>query len=244
MVPKIMALQGLDSDNESSDSGDDFDMPEEAGEQVHPYRMRIWGMAASPGGGSTAVLVSRHSTLHPERWCKTEILFSWRPPLDSIDEESVSIIRNMTTEGRLWEWMYGGGPLVPGIEEGHERTVAAPGLRLQFKNVLASQRCIFCQGKLQDIGKQTKCGNGHVFRKCSICYLMNLSPNTGAATCSATGLAILKPGISRTCAVCGLRCLRGKELHRLAEEGHLGPRGGRLDISVDLCGVCGGKFVA
>jgi hypothetical protein len=61
------------------------------------------------------------------------------------------------------------------------------------------------------------------------------------AACAATDLAILAPGISRACAVCGLRCLINSELSRLAQE-HYGSEVVVAE-SAGTCGRCGGKFV-
>lgn len=54
-------------------------------------------------------------------------------------------------------------------------------------------------------------------------------------------MPIMAPGISRVCAVCGLRCLQTSELDRLAKE-HIG-QDVPLDMSAELCGGCGGKFI-
>lgn len=61
------------------------------------------------------------------------------------------------------------------------------------------------------------------------------------ATCASSGMPIMAPGISRVCAVCGLRCLQTAELARLAEK-YLG-RDVTLDLSAEICGGCGGKFI-
>lgn len=50
------------------------------------------------------------------------------------------------------------------------------------------------------------------------------------------------PDISRICAVCELRCLNVAELTKIAEE-HFGP-GTKIESSGEVCGGCGGKFVA
>lgn len=62
------------------------------------------------------------------------------------------------------------------------------------------------------------------------------------ATCAATDLAILKPGVSRICSVCELRCLKVSELVRIAHES-LGPEVS-VGLSGEVCGGCGGKFLA
>ena len=51
----------------------------------------------------------------------------------------------------------------------------------------------------------------------------------------------MAPGISRLCAVCGLRCLKVSELSALAKE-YIGPDA-VVDSAGDVCGGCGGKFV-
>lgn len=73
------------------------------------------------------------------------------------------------------------------------------------------------------------------------------SPTSGiAARCTATGLAILAPGRSRLCAVCGRRCLQAGELAALAQGARLGAEavGAASAAAGDRCGACGGKFVA
>ncbi|PFH54896.1 hypothetical protein XA68_12642 [Ophiocordyceps unilateralis] len=115
-------MQGLDSDSDSEDMEDEEEEEEgEEGEEsspsstmtrLHPHRFRFWGLAASPGHGSTAVLVSKHSTVHAHRRARSRLLFGWtrpqhvrplRPPASTL----------LTTEGRLWEAAYGGADALP-----------------------------------------------------------------------------------------------------------------------------------
>jgi hypothetical protein len=73
-------------------------------------------------------------------------------------------------------------------------------------------------------------------------FCLFISANSfGIAACVATGLAIMEPGISRVCAVCGKRCLRRSELEAVAKE-HLGP-GVTVPEASKACEACGGKFV-
>ncbi|ROW04447.1 hypothetical protein VMCG_05012 [Cytospora schulzeri] len=148
-----------DEDDEDSDDDDDEDGAGAAyqGPDVHPLRMRIWGLAVSPGGGTTAVLASQQLTQKPERggWHnhRSRVMFDHhhnkgrRPlrrkaqvhggggigggPMDlDGDEEAGSStvnVDNLTTEARLWEWMYGGGPGVPGITHYPEPTADSGG---------------------------------------------------------------------------------------------------------------------
>lgn len=52
----------------------------------------------------------------------------------------------------------------------------------------------------------------------------------------------MAPDISRICAVCELRCLKVAELKRVVET-HFGPEA-NVQASGEVCGGCGGKFVA
>ncbi|KAH7165584.1 peptidase C13 family-domain-containing protein [Dactylonectria macrodidyma] len=222
LISRASALEGLDSDSDDSE-----DEPMDEGEsklQVHQSRFRIWGMATSPGGGSTVTLVSQFSTLHPERRAISKLMFGWR---DETEIEEVKSSKELSTEGQLWEWMYGGGSEVPGTTVvGKMSTgVRDSPLREQFKEVIAGQRCVFCDSTLQTEGHDVKCENGHSF-----------------ARCASTALAIMGPDISRMCAVCELRCLKVSELSKIAEE-CIGP-GTRVESSGEVCGGCGGKFVA
>ncbi|EEY14884.1 conserved hypothetical protein [Verticillium alfalfae VaMs.102] len=213
-VPVAMATQNADSDSEAggpeSDSDDDFEMPTNAGEQVNPWRIRIWGLAASPGGGMHAAMVSQQSALGPEPKVKSKILWGFKPRLaagietasEGQDEPSSAV--QMTTEGKMWEWMYGGGPPVRGAVgwAAEYKPKGDEALREQLRSVLQAQ----------------------------------------VSTCTASGLAILAPGISRACGVCGRRCLAAEQITRIAEthgvEAVVDPS------AVELCGGCGGKFIA
>lgn len=56
--------------------------------------------------------------------------------------------------------------------------------------------------------------------------------------CPATGLAIMEPGVSRVCNVCGRRTMQAGHARKLVGES--------FDASVmgDRCAGCHGKFVA
>lgn len=106
--------------------------------EVYPQRMLLWGIAASPGGGSTAVLTSSQRTQKPERgtWnhYHSQILFEYstrraRPSprgeaepnrgsgeeADENSMEDIGDVEGLSTEARLWEWLYGSGPGVPAL---------------------------------------------------------------------------------------------------------------------------------
>ncbi|KAM0506348.1 hypothetical protein ACHAP8_001384 [Fusarium lateritium] len=225
LVPRATALEGIDSD--SDDSEDDMIEEDTSQLQVPEARYRIWGLAHSPGGGTTAVLVSRYSTLHPERRALCKLMFSRR---DEEREEAAGTsvpTRQLTTEGQVWEWMYGNGPEVLGTTSTSKISPEMHNtpLREQFKDIAAHQNCVFCYSALRLEEDIAKCENGHLF-----------------ARCASTGLAIMAPDISRICAVCELRCLKVAELTRVADE-NFGP-GTKIESSGEVCGGCGGKFVA
>nr|XP_036581278.1 uncharacterized protein CTRU02_08793 [Colletotrichum truncatum]KAF6789546.1 hypothetical protein CTRU02_08793 [Colletotrichum truncatum] len=229
--------ESVASDSSDSDD-DDFDLPEDAGEQIHPYRVRLWGLTVSPAGGVSAVLMSQHSTQQPEKSIKTRVMFGGQvmasapSSADQMDVDGDDRRRerppfwdHLSTEAKMWDWMYGAGPAVPGtlVSDG-DASVRDVSLKENLQEVKVKQRCVFCQTSLRELGKESICEMGHIF-----------------ATCAATGLAILAPGISRACAVCGLRCLVAKEVVKIAQE-HLGPDA-KIDASEQVCGGCGGKFV-
>ncbi|KAI5919783.1 hypothetical protein F4810DRAFT_714134 [Camillea tinctor] len=249
----LMAKDG--GDEEEEEGGNDENMGPLLGvrtldtaDQVHTTRVRIWGMAGSPGGGTTAVFVSEHSTVKPERdtyaGLNCRVLFGRvpgrgdnsigisEPETETEIEKEREREKMLSTEARMWEWIYGGGPPVPGIsaagtdhggEEGDEADQVA--LRDHFALVRQQQVCAFCETRLEpsEDAKSSRCGRGHVFENCV-----------------ATQVPILAPGTSNTCGVCGSKCLKPSELVVLA------PQLWRIvedEISADLCGGCGGKFI-
>ncbi|KAF6823061.1 hypothetical protein CPLU01_11624 [Colletotrichum plurivorum] len=232
--------ESVASGDDSDSDDDDFDLPEDAGEQINPWRVRIWGLTTSPGGGVSAVLISQHSTQQPEKTVKTRVMFGEQPlslPAAQGDDMDVGgdageqkrtkspFWDRLSTEAKMWDWMYGSGPAVPGTVGFQGETAAGDvSLKQRLSEVRSKQVCVFCQGPLKHGDKESVCQGGHVF-----------------ATCAATGLAILAPGISRACAVCGLRCLVAKEAVKIAQQ-HLGPEAS-IEMPEEVCGGCGGKFV-
>jgi len=244
---------GDDSDDASSDGDGDSDADSDEGSdgaipqgpEVHPHRFRLHGLAASPGGGSSAVLVSGFATRQLDRglWSdlKSTLMFDSKPrPRQDEGEHSkddgVVVLRPLTTEGRMWEWMYSAGPPVPGIttragpdeDEGEHDPIVGKRKRMRelLGETIAQQRCTFCQEPLEIKGQGeplSVCGKGHFF-----------------TTCGTSGLAIQAPGTSRTCGVCGARTLKVEALVSNAPEleGSI-----REQFTGDACGNCGGKFV-
>lgn len=250
LISRMSALEGLDSD--SDDSEDELMEEDESKLQVPQSRFRIWGMATSPGGGSTVVLVSQYSTLHPERRAISKLIFGWRDGPENQDEtqsQAATPLEDLSTEGQLWEWMYGGGAEVPGttVQSKMSAEVRESPLRRQFREVIAHQRCVFCDSTLQTEGYEVKCENGHSFGKSSrfagsIYSILRRLTDCTLARCASTDLAIMGPDISRICAVCELRCLKVSELSKIADE-YIGS-GTTVESSGEACGGCGGKFVA
>ncbi|KAM0563683.1 hypothetical protein ACHAPJ_001410 [Fusarium lateritium] len=184
LVPRSIALEGLDSD--SDDSEDDM-MDEDTSQlQVPGSRYRIWGLAQSPGGSTTAVLVSRYSTQHPERRALCKLMFARRDEHeDKEHNDSLTPVGPLTTEGQAWRWMYGNGPEVLGTTATSKISPELHNspLREQFRSVAANQHCVFCDAALRLEEDEARCENGHLF-----------------ARCASTGLAIMAPDISRICA--------------------------------------------
>lgn len=193
------------------------------------------------------MLVSGFSTQQFDRglWSdmKSTLMFDPKPrpkqpgagKSGSYDDEVVSL-RPLTTEGRMWEWMYGAGPHVPGItptadlDRGEEVDGAVTATRRRMGELLrettARQRCVFCQEPFEvksRSGWLSVCRNGHFF-----------------SICGTSGLTIQAPGISRTCGVCGSRTLKVEAIVSAAPE--LEDRI-REEYTGDACGNCGGKFV-
>ncbi|KAG6196901.1 hypothetical protein E4U10_000571 [Claviceps purpurea] len=250
-VSRVEALGGIDSE---SDTDSEFDepevdmsmMPEEETStfsKVHPHRFRLWGMAASPGDGCIATLVSKHVTQYADRRPRARILFSWptqedlaaaaaaetaeaAPATTALSVSEISSFTSLTTEGMVWESMHGNIREVPSWLS---RTAEScfwrdTPLRRQFMAVIPKQTCVFCDARLVAFGNESICERGHSF-----------------ATCAATGLAILAPGISRICSVCDLRCLNISELSRIAAQ-HISPEA-VVESLGEACGGCGGKFL-
>ncbi|POR38367.1 Uncharacterized protein TPAR_01426, partial [Tolypocladium paradoxum] len=228
LVPRLAAMEGLESDSDSEDLDDEFMEDEVPTSQVHPHRYRFWGLASSPGDGCTAVLVTKHNTQHPYRRPRSKILFGQRGPTKVMSAgKQTGVAKKLTTEGRLWEACYGNqGDVSDIVPTGttDSPTHQSP-LRDLFKDITAQQRCVHCESQLSISSQESTCENGHSF-----------------ATCAATGLPIMAPGVSRLCAVCGLRCLKVSELSTIAKK-YIGPDA-VVDSAGDVCGGCGGKFVS
>ncbi|TWU76419.1 hypothetical protein ED733_006852 [Metarhizium rileyi] len=231
-VSRVEALGGIDSE---SDTDSEFDEPEvhdmalvseeDTLSKVHPHRFRLVGLAASPGDGCIAAVVSKHVTQHAERRPRSTVMFSCDNG-ERADPTAVQHVPRLTTEGTLWEAMYGRIWDMPSFLLGTtDRSLSdETPLRTMFKGVIPKQECVFCGTGLVMLGDESTCEKGHSF-----------------ATCTATGLAIMAPGVSRVCSVCELRCLNLPELSRIAKA-HLGPDT-VVESAGDVCGGCGGKFL-
>lgn len=264
LVPLEIASETVDSDSDDSSVSDgELDMEEMEPPLIHPYQFRIWGLALSPGGGSTAALITRSSTQYPDRKGRSKLFFGWTrtPAEDGSGEEEAD--SKLTTEGRLWEWMYGGGPDIVGSVANVDPSLShrLPALSEFFQDVKANQKCAFCESTLQNNGYEAKCDHGHSFGEYHFMRKRKIHPPThpsihlaafgksvradqNEAICSSSGVAVLAPGVSHVCAVCQRRCLKHSELVRLAEE-YMGPDAAKLaPPGGEACGGCGGKFVA
>lgn len=330
-------------EEDEGDSDAEFDPWAKDGPEVHPWRMRLWGIAISPGGGATAVLATRQLTQKPEiaAWShhRSKVLFEFTqrqpprrkkpalPQLQSSDPDAMDVdqeneeaveegessssssmmdVEGLTTEARLWEWMYGGGPSVPGLTPllpdaksngetngtGHGNSSIVPQRRAQetvakddaqattarrekirdiFQLFVDSQTCAICadgQTKLVPVpmvGKMAS-GDGQQDDGVGAGAGANASGKVGGgdgaiarrhldfecehghrvAVCGASGLAIMEPGISRACGVCGSRCLKVDFLvdrvlipaDRNGDAEYV-----RREMPVEVCARCGGKWL-
>ena len=162
-----MALKGVSRESDDEESEDEeMGGVEDGTIYVHPHRFRFWAIAASPGGGSTAVLYSRHSTLHSDKKPASHVFFGWYVADEEGSGQKIAT-DGLTTEGRLWEWMYGNGEDVPGMTFARENVAAVRDtpLRKKFDKVLAALKCVFCESKLERQDKDVVCSNGHSFCK-------------------------------------------------------------------------------
>lgn len=166
-IPRVMALKGVSRDSDDEESEDEeMGGVEDGTIYVHPHRFRFWAIAASPGGGSTAVLYSRHSTLHSDKKPAAQVFFGWYVADEEGSGQKIST-DGLTTEGRVWEWMYGNGEDVPGMAfiRDSAAVVRDTPLKEKFDKVMGKFRCVFCEGELQRQGKDVICSNGHSFCK-------------------------------------------------------------------------------
>ncbi|UNI21872.1 hypothetical protein JDV02_007821 [Purpureocillium takamizusanense] len=198
---RVAVMQGDYSDPESDDDDDDddddyeddnedmvavVDGEEQVGNgegepplsKVPPHRFRFWGLAASPGDGTTAALVTRHNTQHAHRRARSSIFFSWRDGRGSTSADGAGAASSrpappdgLTTEGRLWEAVYGGQGDVASIlpPDGAEGPSAPLSTALHdlFRDVATRRGCVFCDAKLTTLGKEARCESGHTFGEVS-----------------------------------------------------------------------------
>ncbi|KAF3766994.1 hypothetical protein M406DRAFT_226835, partial [Cryphonectria parasitica EP155] len=255
-----------DDDDEDEDEDAAFDPWAREGPDVHPFRVRIWGIAMSPGGGTTAVLSSSQLAVRPEKgtWRahRSRVVFESQgcratvaaplavkkkatPPPDAmeVDHEedsgqqqldmavaaaaaiSVANVEGLSTEARVWEWMYGGGDGVPGLTprtatDGKDNDNEDTAMRTPRK-IAQERRDAEAAARRQHI---LDIFAPHVARQtCTICAdgMTNNDATTAkewpldcfcenghrVAVCGASGLAITEPQTSRCCGVCQSRCL-------------------------------------
>jgi hypothetical protein len=163
-------LEPLDTDSDSDDSVDDEPENKNAVRNIHQYRYRIWGLVSSPGGASTAVLVSKYNTQYPERRGASRIHFDWKLREGDGEPSGVAVpVSSMTTEGRVWEWMYGDGQPVDNTTKSNRGSTPSDASDSPVKTLLkasaANQQCVFCNSPLENDGREARCANNHSFGK-------------------------------------------------------------------------------
>jgi hypothetical protein len=85
------------------------------------------------------------------------------------ENDAATLSKPLTTEGQVWEWMYGNAPEVLGTTATRKISPELNNslLREQFRDVAASQHCVFCDAALRLEEEEAKCENGHLFGKLS-----------------------------------------------------------------------------
>lgn len=172
LIPRTKAVNIPDVGSDSEDTDDELDDIEGPGPKVHPYRFRFWGMAASPGGGSTVALVSKHNNLYPSRAARCRLIFGEAVRTEGREEAVRPHLKGLTTEGKMWEWMYGGGEDVAGVTTQNEDPALSTPLKDFFKDIKDKQSCCFCESGVQDTGSESKCLNNHTFGMSKTFYLI------------------------------------------------------------------------
>ncbi|KAK4199992.1 hypothetical protein QBC40DRAFT_77149 [Triangularia verruculosa] len=208
--------------------------------EVHPHRFRMHGLTLSPGGGASAVLVSAHSTQHPERggWHtqRSQVLFSYKSRRGpdrlrdlALDDTNLNyaLIDSMTTEGNLFEYLYGGGPKVPGVHYSLSSGPRHAHVAQIFAPVVADQKCEVCGAAINQSMKEADlvgCEKGHFF-----------------GVCALSGLAVQKPGMTRSCGTCGSKTMRPEILLQKVPDDIKDEVKGI--ISRGSCMACSGMFL-
>lgn len=179
VVPRLAAMQGVvDSDSESEDMEDEYqlDAPRRPMSRARPHRFRIWGLAASPAGACSAVVVTKHSTHHPHRRARSKLLFAWPDAPPPGGPPPPPPPAGLTTEGRLWEAIYGcRGSVADTVPTAGAPALPSP-LRDLFRAVVSLQRCVFCDAPLRAAFNESACENGHLFGQFGPTSFSSLSP--------------------------------------------------------------------
>lgn len=188
-VARSTALRDQESDSDSEgDEGDGTDNDaiavDERERLVYPHTYRFWGLASSPGDGTTVVSVSRHKTQHADRNGLSKLQFGWYVAEDdAAAQPRIPMPATMSTESKLWEWMYGNGEGVAGtgtLDDAVDQSEVNQ-LKAHFKDALEHLECTFCDEKLAIKNIDAVCPNGHAFSKpflfwsCSTITLLTLS---------------------------------------------------------------------
>lgn len=209
------------------------------------FRVRLWGLAQAPGGlpgsgGITAVLETE-TPVNGDRGGRSRdrshVLFGYQGepasiPVDMTTSTATTAYYRppVSTEARLWAYMYGDGPPVTSKAAAVQNQ--QPGTAA-LQDLVAHQVCSLC-GEAVDghVGTSTPtslvCKNNHVFDRCS-----------------ATGLAIQRPNVSQACGVCGSRTLLPNALEEMLEVAgsiSIDSLGLHSNVLGKVCGRCGGKF--
>ncbi|TLD13703.1 uncharacterized protein PgNI_05031 [Pyricularia grisea] len=196
------------------------------------WRARLYGIALSPGGGCSAVVWAKMAAAVVERgaWHQARSTLSfhchampWAEEEDKVEVNSGPHIARLSTEAKMFEWMYGRGPDVVGVTRPNEGDEGIPVIKRACEGIVSS--CAYCRQPLVREGLFFVCPKRHSFEICTI-----------------SSLPILKHGSSRVCGVCGKRSLRAEAITSLLPDHHDANLTDAL-LSVVRCVMCGGKFV-
>lgn len=279
-------IEGSGFQNERNGDIDMYTNPE-----VHPQRALLWGIAISPGGGSTAVLTSSQNTQKPQRgtWnhYHSQVMFEYsnrrvkpkeaagnaaaeKPRAEGHGDydvvENVADVEGLSTEARLWEWLYGNGAGVPALtyyaslpssetattETTNTRLVAhqtkdakaqvhRDKIKSLFTSLVGGQTCVICADGNTKLIRDTPSSSKEKERQLDC----RCEQGHRFTVCGASGLAIMQPGVSRCCGICRSRCLDVEVLAEMLDS--IGKRDEaevvRREVNGNVCVQCGGKYL-
>ncbi|TLS29179.1 hypothetical protein PpBr36_00103 [Pyricularia pennisetigena] len=111
------------------------------------WRARLYGIALSPGGGCSAVVWAKMAAAVVERgaWHQARSTLSfhchatpWAEEEDKVEVINGPHIARLSTEAKMFEWMYGRGPDVAGVTRPKENAEGIPVVKKAFEGIASS----------------------------------------------------------------------------------------------------------